>query len=144
MNTMTPNSRLPLVFIATFACSCGAPTVPTVPSASAGAPTATTAPPPADLGGGGAPSPKAREGTRLFVREQLADCEGEGPMKCLQVRESEAAEWTLLYSPIQGFDYEEGHAYELRVGALRDAEPPADAPAMRYRLLEIVSKRKVR
>src|SRR5688572_13487662 len=51
----------------------------------------------------------------LHVREVLADCEGEGPMKCMQVRESDTGEWNLFYGAIEGFTYEEGHAYVLRV-----------------------------
>lgn len=79
----------------------------------------------------------------LYVHEQLADCEGEGPRKCLQVRESENDEWTLFYSNIQGFDYEEGTRYQLRVRVREVSEPPADGSSLRYELVEIVSQEKV-
>ena len=78
----------------------------------------------------------------LFVREQLADCHGEAPMKCLQVREVATEEWRNLYAPIEGFEYEPGHAYELRVEVTQVAKPPADGSSLRYRLLEVVSKQK--
>lgn len=78
----------------------------------------------------------------LLVREQLADCQGEAPMKCLQVRAAESEEWRNLYAPIEGFEHEAGHAYELRVEVTQVANPPADGSSLRYRLLEVVSKQK--
>jgi hypothetical protein len=68
---------------------------------------------------------------------------GEGPMKCLHVRPNETGEWTLLYQPIEGFKYEEGHAYELRVDRKPTPNPPADGSSVRYLLVEVVSDRKV-
>ena len=80
--------------------------------------------------------PSAESGVKtLFVREVRADCEGEGPMKCLQVRESETEPWTLFYASIEGFSYEESYKYELRVKAESNAK-------RRYRLVEVVSKQK--
>jgi len=78
----------------------------------------------------------------LFVAEAQADCQGEAPQKCLQVRESESEPYRNLYSSIEGFDYEPSYLYELRVEATPVAHAPADASAVRYRLLEVVSKRK--
>lgn len=90
-------------------------------------------------------SAKTDSGTSVktfFIREVLADCEGEGPMKCMQVRSSERDEWTLFYGAIEGFVYEESYAYELRVSVEPRQKVPMDAPALRYRLIEVVSKRK--
>lgn len=78
----------------------------------------------------------------LFVKEALVDCEGEGPMQCMQVREGGSDEWVLFYDRIEGFTYEEGYAYELRVAVEPRAKPPADASSLRYRLLEVVTKEK--
>jgi hypothetical protein len=77
------------------------------------------------------------------VRERRADCQGEGERKCLQVREVESGEWRNFYANIEGFDYEEGNAYEVRVEVTEVPRPPADASSLRYRLLEVISKRKV-
>ncbi|WP_170319665.1 DUF4377 domain-containing protein [Polyangium spumosum] len=79
----------------------------------------------------------------LFVREQRVDCEGEGPMRCMQVRASADAEWELFYGKIEGFSYEEGYTYELRVAPLAATGPRADGPSGRLELVEIVSKEKV-
>jgi hypothetical protein len=78
----------------------------------------------------------------LFVAEAQADCQGEVPQKCLQVRDTESEPYRNLYSSIEGFDYEPSYVYELRVEATPVANAPADGSAVRYRLLEVVSKRK--
>ncbi len=79
----------------------------------------------------------------MFVREQRIDCEGEGPMLCMQVRDARTDEWTLFYGRIEGFTYEDGYAYELRVNVEEVKAPKADASSKRLRLVEIVSKEKV-
>lgn len=79
----------------------------------------------------------------LFVREGLVDCQGEAAQKCLQVRGSESEEWRNFYTSIEGFEHDPSHAYELRVEVTKVPNAPADAPSLRYRLLEVVSKRKV-
>ena len=64
-------------------------------------------------------------------------------MKCLQVRDSENGEWRNFYGSIAGFEHEGTYAYELRVEVTSVPSPAADAPSLRYRLLEVVSRRKV-
>lgn len=78
----------------------------------------------------------------MFVRDTLVDCEGEGPMKCMQVREDETGEWTLFYGSIEGFTYEPSFSYELRVTTQPAGGPRAGGSSLRYRLVEVVSKTK--
>lgn len=90
-----------------------------------------------------APAPDGVVEKTLWVKAERADCEGgEGPRKCLQVRDSKDGEWTLFYGTIEGFTREESYAYELRVQV--EGAPPGrmDAPARRYRLTQIISKTK--
>ena len=91
------------------------------------------------------PPPSATEAAKLetlFVRDQRAPCEGEGPRECLQVRSSESEEWRNLFASIEGFSYEPGNSYELRVEITPIANPPADASSLKYKLKEVVSKKK--
>lgn len=94
-------------------------------------------------GGEGADS-KVEEGAdaarTLYVAHFRVDCVGVGPMKCLQVRETPEAEWRMFYDRIEGFDYEEGYDYELRVRTEEVENPPADASSIRWILEEVVSK----
>ncbi|MDI1446572.1 DUF4377 domain-containing protein [Polyangium sp. 6x1] len=78
----------------------------------------------------------------LFVHEEKVDCMGVGPMRCMQVREAGKKEWERFYGRIEGFTYEEGYAYELRVKVETVANPPADGSSRRTVLVKIVSKTK--
>lgn len=78
----------------------------------------------------------------MFIGPKQVDCTGVGPMKCLQVKETEDGEWTLFYSSIQGFEYEEGYNYKLEVRREDVPNPPADAPSVRYILVKEISKTK--
>lgn len=88
------------------------------------------------------PKPPATPALTLFVGDREVDCEGEGPMKCLRIKRSADGEWELLYSRIEGFTHEVGHEYELRVSREEVAKPLADGPSAKYRLVEVVSKKK--
>jgi|SRR6185295_6726630 len=147
-----------LALSALLSCSCSrsgskpaeppaAASVSEPPAAEPGAEPATTAPaahsPQAGSTEAGNAETSAQTVTNtLFVGEAQVDCQGEAPQKCLQVRESESEPYRNLYSSIEGFDYEPSYVYELRVEATPVAHAPADASAVRYRLLEVVSKRK--
>ncbi|RXM38438.1 hypothetical protein BOQ62_17625 [Chryseobacterium sp. CH21] len=63
-------------------------------------------------------------------------------MQCMQVKESAAADWTNFYSKIEGFTYEPGYEYVLKVKTEKIANPPADASSIKYTLIEQVSKTK--
>ncbi len=63
-------------------------------------------------------------------------------MKCLRVRSSESADWTLFYESVEGFSFEEGFGYELLVERSSVANPPADGSSVRYRLISVVKKSK--
>jgi len=78
----------------------------------------------------------------LFVRDTLADCQAEGVRQCLQVRSSEQEDWRNFFGSIEGFQHEPSYTYELRVAVTPVVNAPADAPALRYHLLEVVAKRK--
>jgi heat shock protein HslJ len=79
----------------------------------------------------------------LFVAPELKDCVGVSPMQCMQTADSEAGPWSLFYSQIDGFIFEPGFLYELRVRSEQVANPPADSSSIRYILEEIVSKTEV-
>ena len=94
-------------------------------------------------GGGDAADAGAADasGTKtLYVAHHLVDCVGVAPMKCMLVRETPDAEWTNFYDRIEGFDYEPGFDYELRVRTEKVENPPADASSIRYILEEIVAR----
>lgn len=77
------------------------------------------------------------------VAPQRVDCTGEMPQRCLLVREPPSQEWTRFYNSIDGFTYEEGNRYRIRVARTRRPNPPADASAFTYRLVDVLSKERV-
>jgi hypothetical protein len=86
------------------------------------------------------PAPSDSSAETLFVRGPLADCQGEGQRKCLAVRNTESEPWRNLFAPIEGFTHDPAFDYQLRVEVTRIENAPADAPSLRYRLVQLVSK----
>lgn len=84
----------------------------------------------------------AKEKT-LFVADHYADCVGSAPQKCLMVKENEGEDWQMFYDQIEGFNYEEGYFYELKVKVTPVKNPPADSSSLYYTLIKVVSKTKV-
>lgn len=77
----------------------------------------------------------------LFIAPERKPCTGVAPMECLQVRESPDRPWQYFYSEIEGFTFEPGFDYELRVREEKVANPPADGSSLRWTLVKVVSKR---
>ena len=77
----------------------------------------------------------------MYVGPQLVDCVGSGPQKCMLVKARPDAEWGLFYDGIEGFTFEPGYTYVLRVAVRRIENPPADGSSRAYRLVELVEKK---
>lgn len=58
----------------------------------------------------------------------------------LLVKANDETSWRAVYEGIEGFDYEPGYEYKLRIKAKQLPEPPQDASSVRYSLLELISK----
>lgn len=74
------------------------------------------------------------------VGPEMVDCEGEGPQKCMLVKQPDDAEYGLFYSNIDGFEFEPGYEYVLRVRIDPVENPPAGGSSLNYTLVEEVSK----
>lgn len=72
----------------------------------------------------------------------MYDFEG-NPALCLRVMDEDfPGEWrNLSMLAIEGFEYQIGHRYDLRVRRTIMANPPADASSYTYKLLEIYNDR---
>ena len=137
---MELRSVLPFLLL----CACG-PDASAPPAVPGPAPTASATPASSSETDAGNATPPSSAGTKtMFVSEKRADCEGgEGPRKCLQVRSKESEPWTLFYSKIDGFTYEEGTKYQLEVATEPRPNAPQDASSVRYKLVKIVAQEKV-
>lgn len=76
--------------------------------------------------------------TRIWIAQQVVDCVGVGPRKCLLAKESEDADWEFFYDGIEGFSHTEGVAYVLDVEVREIKDPPADGSSLKYRLIRVV------
>ncbi|PZO05635.1 MAG: hypothetical protein DCF27_13680 [Lysobacteraceae bacterium] len=72
------------------------------------------------------------------VAGQRAPCTGVAPTLCLQVRTQPGAAWTLHYGDIEGFNWQSGTEYVIRVREVPVANPPADASSRRWVLQEVL------
>ena len=88
-------------------------------------------------GDGGSEAGLSKE---VFVAHFQAPCVGVGPRQCLMVRESAEDDWAMRYDPIDGFEYETGYDYRLMISETTDSDPPADASAIRWTLIEVLEK----
>lgn len=83
-------------------------------------------------------SPVASVVLEVTVGPERVECVGVAPMQCLVV------DGEYFYDSIEGFEYEEGYIYRIRMeryDAWPDLEePPQDASAYGYRLVEVVSQ----
>ncbi len=86
--------------------------------------------------------PEAEEVTWI-VGPELAECVGVGPQTCMQIKENPEDEWQLFYDSIEGFEYEEGNEYVIRVLVEPVENPPADASSLSYTLIEVVAQEEV-
>jgi hypothetical protein len=59
----------------------------------------------------------------------------------LRIKEDNANHWIIIpLNDIEGFNYEVGHEYKLKVLKTHLANPPADGSDVKYKLLEIILK----
>ncbi len=77
------------------------------------------------------------------VMYDLFDDEGKYPVMCLRVMDEDfPGEWrNLSMNAIEGFEYEIGHMYTIRVRRTILVNPPADASSYTYKLLTIYEDR---
>lgn len=77
----------------------------------------------------------------VSVGPQLESCVGSYPMMCMVV------DGDLFYDDIEGFTFEAGYEYELRIEQYDrwpdTDEPPQDAGKYGYRLIEVIQKTSV-
>lgn len=76
----------------------------------------------------------------IFVGAEKVPCEGVAPQECYLIKENASDDWQLFYDEIAGFTWEPGFEYELRIEESRNDNPPADASAITWTLVEVVAK----
>jgi len=88
------------------------------------------------------PTSSSADEKTFIVASQTVDCTGVAPMKCLQVKEKASDSWQNFYTNIEGFTYEPGYEYVLKVKTEKIENPPMDGSSIKYTLVKQVSKTK--
>ena len=78
----------------------------------------------------------------VIVGPNRVECEGEGPQLCMLVKESREGDWQLFYDQIEGFEFEEGYQYQIRVREEQVENPPAGGSSILWVLVDQYSKEK--
>jgi heat shock protein HslJ len=80
----------------------------------------------------------------FWVNSSKVPCQGVGPMTCLQIQEGEEIEegkWLNFINEIEGFEYQPGNVYRIKVNVAQLPPPiPADASSLKYSLVEVISQ----
>ena len=80
----------------------------------------------------------------LVVGPQQVDCKHQPPEKCYQVKYSTNADWVDFPDVIQGFEWEAGYEYELRVEVTESRPRNSDFTFLSYELIEVIRKTQVK
>ena len=76
----------------------------------------------------------------LTIGPYRTDCVGAHPQECYLEYNEEAEAWHFFYEAIQGFEYEEGYIYTLKVSLHERPEGIQDVGRYAYRLVEVISR----
>ncbi|WP_373975419.1 META and DUF4377 domain-containing protein [Chitinibacter sp. SCUT-21] len=76
----------------------------------------------------------------IWVGPEKKDCVA-GVMKtqCLQYKTSANGQWMNFYGAIDGFEWEQGKSYKLKIRQEKIANPPADASSLKTSLVKVLS-----
>ena len=76
----------------------------------------------------------------VIVGNEKVNCTGVAPQMCYLVKLKQEDEWQNYYSEIDGFDYEEGYEYLIKVKVENVSNSYQDASDVQYKLIEVISK----
>ena len=77
----------------------------------------------------------------LWVAPYRTECTGFSE-SCLLVSSDPAEAWEYLFDGIEGFAFEPGYTWKLKVRRFRVADPVAEGVSHRLVLIEVLEKRK--
>lgn len=81
----------------------------------------------------------------IFINSFKKECIGVGPMECMLIQRSDSIDpdaWEFFYDEIDGFDFEPGYIYKLKLKLdyLNPENIPTDASSIKYTLIEVLEK----
>lgn len=89
---------------------------------------------------GASSSDRTTKPVEVIVASYKVKCTGLAEQSCFLIKLKAEDEWTYYYNDLDGFDYEEGYEYVVKVKKIRASNEVTDASDFKYELVEIVSK----
>ncbi len=80
---------------------------------------------------------------QLTLAARRVPCVGVSARQCLQVKWVPSEPWELFYDEIEGFTYQPGYEWILTVEITEREGHAVDESSKRYRLVDVVSRRRV-
>lgn len=79
----------------------------------------------------------------LYVAPRKAECTESADEYCYLVRTSTEGNWVMLNNAIDGFDYEPGFSYKIKVKKQHIKDPAVIGPRLKYTMTDLIEKRDV-
>ena len=80
---------------------------------------------------------------QMTIAARRVPCVDVGARQCLQVKWESGEPWELFYDEIDGFTYQPGYEWILTVEITERNRAAADESTKRYRLVDVVNRRRV-
>lgn len=78
-----------------------------------------------------------------YIAPYQVACSGAGEQKCFLIKHKTGDQWKNFYSQIEGFNFEPGYSYIIKIKESEVSNPPADASSINYQLEEIIEKQHI-
>jgi len=79
--------------------------------------------------------------SKLYVAPKQVDCTGASSQKCYLVRTSTEGNWIMHYQEINGFEYEPGFSYKIKVKREKRKHVSMDGSSYKYILVDILEQK---
>lgn len=76
----------------------------------------------------------------LYLNHYKSECGSFELALCVQSRVNVSDDWSFFYDHIEGFEYEWGFTYRIKVKIEGIENPPEDSSSVKYTLLEIIER----
>lgn len=76
----------------------------------------------------------------LMIAAEKIDCNDSDSKKCFQIKKTTDPHWTSQIEHIEGFEFEKGNEYHLRLIVRMPATPDGK---ITYKLVSIINKKKI-
>ncbi len=80
----------------------------------------------------------------IYVASTLAGCENNPSEKCLQVKENQEDEWTVLIDGIEGFEHKDGFIQKIEVKISKVKNPTEGTSVFNYKFVKLIYEQEIK